>query len=198
MFTVSKTNESGRSMVEMLGVLAIIGVLSVGGIAGYTAAIRTHKVNEIVNATYMCYMLGMAQNAGTGGQEMMCSSKPDGVTSITFQTTNQIEIVGIADATLCAQVKAKFDNKATDCPNASPFTITVTLGDVMLPGIVPATFDNGYPECPAGYKFVNSPGAECANSLSAATEDCQRYGNYNPEEVRRDLGWGEVDMYNCI
>ena len=26
-------NESGRSMVEMLGVLAIIGVLSIGGIA---------------------------------------------------------------------------------------------------------------------------------------------------------------------
>ena len=26
--------QSGRSMVEMLGVLAIIGVLSVGGIAG--------------------------------------------------------------------------------------------------------------------------------------------------------------------
>ena len=30
------TTESGRSMVEMLGVLAIIGVLSIGGIAGYT------------------------------------------------------------------------------------------------------------------------------------------------------------------
>ena len=29
-------NENGRSMVEMLGVLAIIGVLSVGGIAGYS------------------------------------------------------------------------------------------------------------------------------------------------------------------
>ena len=28
------TQESGRSMIEMLGVLAIIGVLSVGGIAG--------------------------------------------------------------------------------------------------------------------------------------------------------------------
>ena len=28
-------NQSGRSMIEMLGVLAIIGVLSVGGIAGY-------------------------------------------------------------------------------------------------------------------------------------------------------------------
>ena len=30
----TKTNQSGRSMIEMLGVLAIIGVLSVGGIAG--------------------------------------------------------------------------------------------------------------------------------------------------------------------
>ena len=28
-------SQSGRSMVEMLGVLAIIGVLSIGGIAGY-------------------------------------------------------------------------------------------------------------------------------------------------------------------
>ena len=27
-------SESGRSMVEMLGVLAVVGVLSVGGIAG--------------------------------------------------------------------------------------------------------------------------------------------------------------------
>ena len=31
--------QSGRSMVEMLGVLAIIGVLSVGAIAGYSKAI---------------------------------------------------------------------------------------------------------------------------------------------------------------
>lgn len=29
-----KIFEKGRSMIEMLGVLAIIGVLSVGGIAG--------------------------------------------------------------------------------------------------------------------------------------------------------------------
>ncbi|MBS6473139.1 MAG: hypothetical protein KH347_02690 [Acetobacter sp.] len=36
--TFKGTNESGRSMIEMLGVLAIIGVLSVGGIAGYSQA----------------------------------------------------------------------------------------------------------------------------------------------------------------
>ena len=44
-----KTNESGRSMVEMLGVLAIIGVLSVGGIAGYTTAMNKHRANQILN-----------------------------------------------------------------------------------------------------------------------------------------------------
>ncbi len=32
------TTQSGRSMIEMLGVLPIISVLSVGGLAGYNVA----------------------------------------------------------------------------------------------------------------------------------------------------------------
>lgn len=47
---MKNVNESGRSMVEMLGVLAIIGVLSIGGIAGYTMAMNKYRANEIVNA----------------------------------------------------------------------------------------------------------------------------------------------------
>lgn len=39
----------GRSMIEMLGVLAIIGVLSVGGIAGYSKAMEMWKIDKIVN-----------------------------------------------------------------------------------------------------------------------------------------------------
>ena len=41
--------ESGRSMIEMLGVLAVIGVLSVGGIAGYSKAMERYRVNETIN-----------------------------------------------------------------------------------------------------------------------------------------------------
>lgn len=41
-------NETGRSMVEMLGVLAIIGVLSVGGIAGYSKAMYRLKMNKTI------------------------------------------------------------------------------------------------------------------------------------------------------
>ena len=42
-------NEKGRSMVEMLGVLAIIGILSAGGLAGYSKAMFQHRTNETIN-----------------------------------------------------------------------------------------------------------------------------------------------------
>ena len=40
---------AGRSMIEMLGVLAIVGVLTVGGIAGYSKAMEKFKLNKIVD-----------------------------------------------------------------------------------------------------------------------------------------------------
>ena len=52
-------SENGRSMVEMIGVLAIIGVLSVGAIAGYSKAMTKYKLNKqaeqiswLLNAMY--------------------------------------------------------------------------------------------------------------------------------------------------
>jgi type II secretory pathway pseudopilin PulG len=44
-----RANEFGRSMVEMLGVLAIIGVLSVGAIAGYQKAMNKYRINKFLN-----------------------------------------------------------------------------------------------------------------------------------------------------
>lgn len=46
-------NEQGRSMIEMLGVLAIVGVLSVGGIAGYSKAMNKFKTNKVVDQISM-------------------------------------------------------------------------------------------------------------------------------------------------
>lgn len=40
--------EDGRSMVEMLGVLAIIGMLSIGAIAGYTMAMNRYHANRLL------------------------------------------------------------------------------------------------------------------------------------------------------
>ena len=54
------SNNIGRSMVEMLGVIAIIGVLSAGGLAGYSKAMRRHRLNETISQIAV-----MATNART-------------------------------------------------------------------------------------------------------------------------------------
>ena len=43
-----RANSIGRSMVEMLGVLAIIGVLSAGALKGYSNAMFKHKMNKTI------------------------------------------------------------------------------------------------------------------------------------------------------
>lgn len=51
-----KNEQSGRSMIEMLGVLAIIGVLSVGGISGYSKAMGKFKLTKAQDQISMLLM----------------------------------------------------------------------------------------------------------------------------------------------
>ena len=53
MKSLYKNEQSGRSMVEMLGVLAIIGVLSIGGISGYSKAMAKYRVNKTLDQISM-------------------------------------------------------------------------------------------------------------------------------------------------
>ena len=53
MINLNRSEQNGRSMVEMLGVLAIIGVLSVGGIAGYSKAMTKFKINKSMDQISM-------------------------------------------------------------------------------------------------------------------------------------------------
>ena len=46
---VKRRTQYGRSMIEMLGVLAIVGVLSIGGIALYRRAVNNHHANTILD-----------------------------------------------------------------------------------------------------------------------------------------------------
>ena len=56
MTILSRTEQKGRSMVEMLGVLAIIGVLSVGGISGYSKAMAKYKLTKAQDQITMLLM----------------------------------------------------------------------------------------------------------------------------------------------
>ena len=42
-----RTNQKGRSMIEMLGVLAIIGILTVIGVIGFNRALENYRSNKI-------------------------------------------------------------------------------------------------------------------------------------------------------
>ena len=53
--------QCGRSMIEMLGVLAIIAVLSVGGIAGYSKAMEKWKTNKLLG-DYNMLIMGLIEH----------------------------------------------------------------------------------------------------------------------------------------
>ena len=56
-------NQKGRSMIEMLGVLAIIAVLSVGGIAGYSKAMEMYKEDKVIEE-YSYMLTGFIEHLG--------------------------------------------------------------------------------------------------------------------------------------
>lgn len=81
-------SSAGRSMIEMLGVLAIIGVLSVGGIAGYSKAMATLRLNrwrkdivllianiQMMYITQRTYSGRWTGNSGQGDKDITASFK---------------------------------------------------------------------------------------------------------------------------
>ena len=95
-----KKTESGRSMVEMLGVLAIMGVLSIGGVAGYGRAITMYRTNSAIEtsqrqAAIVAGDVGFGQAVSPGsaaiikapsGYEVAVKDVSGGATDITTTT----------------------------------------------------------------------------------------------------------------
>ncbi len=46
---LNKKYENGRSMVEMLGVLAVIGVISVGGLTAYSYTMKRQRISQTIH-----------------------------------------------------------------------------------------------------------------------------------------------------
>ena len=137
-------NESGRSMVEMLGVLAIIGVLSVGGIAGYTMAMRSHDANEAANGIAMLAVA--AQTAATAPTDEVpltyrdafnAASNPSGIDSSSTAATDKSYLKATSRTSItarlksnevCAATRDKLSGSATLRPSTcSGQVLTVTI-----------------------------------------------------------------------
>jgi len=106
-----KKIESGRSMIEMLGVLAIIGVLSIGGLAGYTMAMNRWRANTLTDYVTRCVVVSQTKGVTgiptTGSCETILSeTKPGfaGAVEISSYNENTDETqVTVADISTAVQ-----------------------------------------------------------------------------------------------
>ena len=100
-------NESGRSMVEMLGVLAIIGVLSVGGIAGYTMAMKKYKAHNVVDCiSKLSVAAEVARTGATAPASSDYCSSNMGDCSFSATAGSKVVSVGGCGETLAEAVNA--------------------------------------------------------------------------------------------
>ena len=111
--------ENGRSMVEMLGVLAIIGVLSIGGIAGYTMAMNRYRANEIIDTASKLSVIAQTSNVSGGTYreptytDIGLSAAPHGAT-LNVCDNGQVTAAGNTDGVNSALVSITGKDLGTD------------------------------------------------------------------------------------
>lgn len=105
-----QSSEDGRSMVEMLGVLAVVGVLSVGGITAYKKAMQMHYANTLLNevskrAVVVSGQINLGQEpslSGFNNQNVIDGVSFTGITP--RDTTFEITATGVKTP-VCGQMK---------------------------------------------------------------------------------------------
>ena len=110
------TQAQGRSMVEMLGVLAIIGVLSVGAIAGYSKAMfkyklnkQTEQINQLFNGiTQYYHQLSNTEN-------LLPVLKKLNIVPVEMLKNNPSYIFDVFNNSLIAIVAPCYDNNHDTC-----------------------------------------------------------------------------------
>ena len=106
--------QQGRSMVEMLGVLAIIGVISIGGIAGYRMAMNRYQANQIANEINL--MRTDAKIKVARGVELLLGSPYDDEKHLNFNANYGVEV--------------KFEEIETDTPGETEKGYSFTLSNI--------------------------------------------------------------------
>ena len=130
-----KKSEQGRSMVEMLGVLAIIGVLSIGGIAGYTLSMRRYRANQIAdvmnkyaliiyNACQQAIINGDVTGVGSCNNSRMPTYQESGLSNI--QDIASLHANGIMDGKNDTVSLLIYFNDREICKTASTITGTAS------------------------------------------------------------------------
>ena len=161
-----KNFENGRSMVEMLGVLAVMGVLSVGGVAMYTSAMNKHQANELMNAVSMRLMTLAAQRAqGTQLSLSEFGTGKVGTSTISVDTANTNAIVLSLSDVPAAVCQNMFNTKGANVVKMTSNGAELTSANGCVDGkAVTVTFNN---DLSAGN--IQQPQKSCTEDASICT-----------------------------
>lgn len=97
-----RSNQLGRSMIEMLGVLAIAAIITLGGISGFRIAMNKFRANGIAELIAMASIYAQSHNTAITSLEDLAddyeeaipecvsdvSATTDGKVSITFEESD--------------------------------------------------------------------------------------------------------------
>ena len=188
-----KRSQKGRSMVEMLGVLAIIGVLSVGGVYGYGVAMKKHKANELLHRASMLASTVSAQiMSGKDPTELDTFADSNlGKFTLDYDSTKTTFDLKISelDGSVCSQLKEGGMVQKVEC-NETAKTASITyyknLATTEAEGEKSPTGGTGDTKpitCPEGSSTTGTGGStgikidgvlcQCDNESAVYTDKCE-------------------------
>ena len=106
---MQKTNEFGRSMVEMLAVLAIAGVITVGGMSGFRTAMNKMRANAIAEVIAEMSVNAQTQNRCLDLEDLDDIENIKCVEDMRGGTNGQVKIT-FKDDEQCDQIKELVGN----------------------------------------------------------------------------------------
>ena len=177
--------QTGRSMLEMLGVLAIIGVLSVGAILGFRQAMNRHKANLILNDVSLAFEeLATHETTGAVSRYQVTAFTPESRHTLYAKRdangNDSVEVAGVVQGVceiliqydkteLYAQISDTAGAKLTACADNQTMVFGLGIDDSdPTPEPEPeCTFDD---DCADGKECKNGK-CECQKIVNCKTQN---------------------------
>ena len=202
-----QTNPIGRSMIEMLGVLAIIGVLSVGGIAGYSKAMEKYKINKTIEQ-FNYLIQGMLEHTDSL-RDKSNSSRQYGLVDVvqalnlvpeTWERVNHIRLTDEMGDTIQPFIR---NGKITIDFYLGGKTVVQGIGDLsyafsdkLCREIVQNVFYPLHSAARAAHIFTNKIYSYYGNSLCADGRKCLK--DITPIEINNICKACDIGKQSCI
>ena len=163
-------NESGKSMVEMLGVLALMGLLAILGAKGYNMAMERAMANEIINDVNKRSLLHSQQLLA--GSALDVSEMPDKIRDIYPVSAEKL---GVQFFTLkVSQVETPVCRRIADLGYTIPIQVTANGTKITPDNTTPCENQTGIVEMAFTFNRTLTPCPDCLDDIRqcASTSNC--------------------------